>query len=974
MPIIDKFFGIMDELLVVYDNYQTNRDAAMKLRDRLLDICRTLIPALERRIDYFNDVALLSKFAELTAKLEEMKVAFEGLTAASMTNVLKARDQRPAQQCKDIDRDITGIINSIFQLLGLQQALEVHSIYDQMKLASETDKGPYQFIHIVALRTFWKDFFRNDRSIKISDFVSFLMLTFRDQNRLDGINKDVLNETFVALDKDRDGSISIMEIMQSTRFINRDASLYKTMESLIRNKNILLIIPPIEATRFEKIVWGFTMQNRMRGALLRRDGKRINWKVVSGASNVGKTFRLQAAVEEQIRLTRGSVSILWIDFNYADSTEKFWLNVKNELSLAGNSMIEYQSEFRTLMKSISRSCIMVFDHVAATTIKASAGLIDIISEYNIPSSSITVIFVSVEELQLPDAVGVPDRFKIDPLNDEEASQLSQRYDITSNNIPAVIAASRGLPIEVIKQAQMRRMHSMQSLDDALFLFTLSDSDRTVAACLYPALSTGYVFDSAMAYRLCSPYITDEDAISKSLDRLVSTQWLRLKSDQGYFIPSTSHDPFRIQGWSTQVTQQQQCDSYYRYVVDQIVAIEGSLGEEDELVGCLLYDKLSEHVDYVLGCLSGSTTHVHMILEPSDVEDILLAMRSIWNIFSKRWIKSDTAVVLNERVFYVQKSKLGEVHSDVAASLNNIGLVLSNLGRKDEALSYYMQSLVIKRKVYGDEHSDVAASLNNIGTVLSGLGKYQESLSYHEQSLVIYKKVYGEKHTHVAASLNNVGTVLRDLGKNQESLSYHEQSLAIYKKVYGEEHSHVADSLNNVGTVLRDLGKNQESLIYYEQSLAIRKKVYGEEHSHVADSLNNIGAVLSNLIKEYDALKYYEQSSAIRRKGHREERTEVADSLNNICAVLRVLGKKHESLTYHEQSLAIRKKVYSDEHSDVAVSLNNIGEVLSSLGKKHEALFYFEQSLAIKRKVYGDQHPSIARTLNNVLDALGIGCG
>jgi hypothetical protein len=70
----------------------------------------------------------------------------------------------------------------------------------------------------------------------------------------------------------------------------------------------------------------------------------------------------------------------------------------------------------------------------------------------------------------------------------------------------------------------------------------------------------------------------------------------------------------------------------------------------------------------------------MILEPSDVEDLLLAMRSIWNIFSKRWMKSDTAVVLNERVFYVQKSKLGEEHSDVAASLNNIGLVLSNLGR------------------------------------------------------------------------------------------------------------------------------------------------------------------------------------------------------------------------------------------------------------------------------------------------------
>ena len=260
----------------------------------------------------------------------------------------------------------------------------------------------------------------------------------------------------------------------------------------------------------------------------------------------------------------------------------------------------------------------------------------------------TVIFVSVEELQLPDTVGVPDRIKIDPLNDEEAAQLCQRYDIPPDNIPTVIAASRGLPGEIIKQAQLPRrlLDTMESSDDALFLFTLSDSDRTVAACLYPALSTAYVFDRTMTCRLCSPYIADEDVVTESLDRLVSTQWLRMKSDQGYFIPSTNNDPFRIQGWSTQVTPQQQCDSYYRYVVDQIVAIEDSLGGAGELLGCLLYDKLSEHVEYVLGCLSGSIAHVHMILEPSDVEGLLLTMRSIWNIVSKRWMKRDTAVLMS----------------------------------------------------------------------------------------------------------------------------------------------------------------------------------------------------------------------------------------------------------------------------------------------------------------------------------------
>ncbi len=49
---------------MVYENYQTIRDAATNLRDRKLDIYRTLIPALEKRFNYF-DYVMLSKFIEL---------------------------------------------------------------------------------------------------------------------------------------------------------------------------------------------------------------------------------------------------------------------------------------------------------------------------------------------------------------------------------------------------------------------------------------------------------------------------------------------------------------------------------------------------------------------------------------------------------------------------------------------------------------------------------------------------------------------------------------------------------------------------------------------------------------------------------------------------------------------------------------------------------------------------------------------
>jgi tetratricopeptide (TPR) repeat protein len=86
------------------------------------------------------------------------------------------------------------------------------------------------------------------------------------------------------------------------------------------------------------------------------------------------------------------------------------------------------------------------------------------------------------------------------------------------------------------------------------------------------------------------------------------------------------------------------------------------------------------------------------------------------------------------------------------------------------LSYFEQSLAIRKKVYGDEHTDVAASLNNIGVVLRDLGKYQGALSYCEQSLAIKKKVYGPEHEHtdVARILNNMSGVLDALGRREDA--------------------------------------------------------------------------------------------------------------------------------------------------------------------------------------------------------------
>jgi len=81
---------------------------------------------------------------------------------------------------------------------------------------------------------------------------------------------------------------------------------------------------------------------------------------------------------------------------------------------------------------------------------------------------------------------------------------------------------------------------------------------------------------------------------------------------------------------------------------------------------------------------------------------------------------------------------------VSFSCNNIGSVLFQQGKHQEALEYYFRSLSIKEKVYGKDHFQVASSCTEIAFILFTQGKHNESVEYSLKVLVIYKKVHGKE--------------------------------------------------------------------------------------------------------------------------------------------------------------------------------------------------------------------------------------
>ena len=106
---------------------------------------------------------------------------------------------------------------------------------------------------------------------------------------------------------------------------------------------------------------------------------------------------------------------------------------------------------------------------------------------------------------------------------------------------------------------------------------------------------------------------------------------------------------------------------------------------------------------------------------------------------------------------------GSDHPSVANLVNNLGLVLRNLGDLDGARKAYQRALAIDEKSFGPDHPSVAIDVNNLGMVLQDLGDLDGARKAYQRALAIDEKAFGPDHPKVAIRVNNLGGVLRSLG-------------------------------------------------------------------------------------------------------------------------------------------------------------------------------------------------------------------
>ena len=210
-----------------------------------------------------------------------------------------------------------------------------------------------------------------------------------------------------------------------------------------------------------------------------------------------------------------------------------------------------------------------------------------------------------------------------------------------------------------------------------------------------------------------------------------------------------------------------------------------------------------------------------------------------------------AIPLAERALTIRENALGPEHQDVAASLNNLAMLYSDMvGDHSRAEPLYQRSLAIKEKALGPEHPDVALRLNNLARLYIAMGDYGRAEPLYQRSLSIIEKAPTPGQLSALEIEGDIGRFYLAQGKLDEAYQ-------IFKKQ--EKKEYISHELSKYYLLT---GNHQEAARRYSQIMEefVRFERRGDPHRQGVTI--GLGLAKEGLKQYAEAARAFEEAVAV----------------------------------------------------------------------------------------------------------------
>ena len=274
----------------------------------------------------------------------------------------------------------------------------------------------------------------------------------------------------------------------------------------------------------------------------------------------------------------------------------------------------------------------------------------------------------------------------------------------------------------------------------------------------------------------------------------------------------------------------------------------------------------------------------------------------------------------------------------ATALLEIGRVEIESGNAQNGLEYLTRAQSLAIQSGNDEQR--SEILQAMGGAYSALGKNEDAIKNYQDSLEIKRKLGLKKG--IADSLQAIASSQVALGQPDQALKNYNAALDMRKEI--GDTAGTGDALNDIGQFYSDRGQYDQALKLFKESLQDEIDAGNENNQGIV--LNNIGNTYSFKSDFQNARTYYEQALQVREKINVPG--DVADTLHNLADTLASMGQYDEALQDYERALDLRRK--DGDKRGAAIESSSVGALFGFQGRYGAALSSESDALKTMRDI------------------------
>jgi tetratricopeptide (TPR) repeat protein len=281
------------------------------------------------------------------------------------------------------------------------------------------------------------------------------------------------------------------------------------------------------------------------------------------------------------------------------------------------------------------------------------------------------------------------------------------------------------------------------------------------------------------------------------------------------------------------------------------------------------------------------------------------------------------------------------------ALHNLGDVLEQTGRTDEAMALFIEMLNLSWRY--DNLAKAGAAYSRLARGHRRLGKYDIAMEHLRRAHELFERSRDDRG--IASTLDDMGRVNWLRGGFSQALDFHRQALTI-RRALGDRRS-IALSLANIGRVHHDTGNFKAAINQFREALDLRRDI--NDLVGVVQSLCDLGGVHAEDGNHEAALELLGEA--------RQMATEIGDKLA-LADVLSRAGEVKSAMGHGAEAVK--------DLTDAKVLAAGLGDRVA-LAVTHQRLAQVQLALGNLEAADVEAHAAVA-----VSEAVGlrvhIGCG